>query len=124
MPQTKTCLIIDDSRVARMILKAQLLEKRPDWQIAEADTADNALTMLQQNPVDCICVDYNMPGMTGGEFLAHKSSHFADTRCVMLTANIQASTAEEAKDHGAIFLHKPVTDAVVEQMLEHFDGDN
>ena len=107
--------------VTRMIIKKEIKVMQPDWLILEAASGDLALSLLATDKVDFISVDYNMPGISGIEFLAKQSECFPDARCVMLTANIQTSSSVEAKLHNARFIEKPVTDDSIAQMLSYFN---
>jgi DNA-binding LytR/AlgR family response regulator len=62
-------LIIDDNKVARVML-AEMLKKINDIELAgECEDAPSALTALKKNPADVIFLDVEMPGMTGLELL-------------------------------------------------------
>lgn len=117
----KKYLIIDDSVVIRMIIKKEIKALQPDWQILEAGSGDLALSLLENETVDYISVDYNMPGISGIEFLAKRAEFFPNARCAMLTANIQTMSSIEAEKHSARFIEKPVTDTTIEQMLSFFN---
>lgn len=107
--------------VMRMIIKKEFKVKQPDWQILEAASGDLALSLLETEKVDFISVDYNMPGISGIEFLSKQAECFPNARCVMLTANIQSSSSLEANKYNARFIEKPVTDSTIEQMLSYFN---
>ncbi len=66
---TSRCLIVDDSSVARMMLR-QLLEKLGTLEIAgECEDALSARRLLEETPIDILFLDIEMPGMTGLELL-------------------------------------------------------
>jgi DNA-binding LytR/AlgR family response regulator len=63
------CLIIDDEVPARALI-ATHLSKLPDFEILKAfDNAIDAFVFLQQNEVDLIFLDVQMPRMSGIELL-------------------------------------------------------
>lgn len=63
------CLIVDDNRVARLMLR-QFLEKIAVVQIAgECEDALSARKVLQEKQVDILFLDIEMPGMSGLELL-------------------------------------------------------
>jgi two-component system LytT family response regulator len=68
MPTLK-CLLVDDEPPAREIIK-RYIETVPMLQFAgECGNAIQAISFLQQNPVDLIFLDIRMPQLKGNEFL-------------------------------------------------------
>lgn len=62
------CLIVDDEPIARRGMK-RLVERHPDIEIAAIlGSAEEALDFLDDNNVDLIFLDIQMPGITGLEF--------------------------------------------------------
>lgn len=67
--QLPTCLIVDDNKVARLMLR-QLLEKINTVTIlGECEDALVARKALENQQVDILFLDIEMPGMTGLELL-------------------------------------------------------
>jgi two-component system, chemotaxis family, chemotaxis protein CheY len=65
----KTCLVVDDSSVIRMIAR-RILEEM-DFQIIEAEDGEQALETCRRSLPDAILLDWNMPVMDGYEFLGN-----------------------------------------------------
>ncbi|MGH6718278.1 MAG: response regulator [Alphaproteobacteria bacterium] len=63
----KTCLIVDDSRVVRMVAK-RILEELA-FKTAEAENGQEALDRCREGMPDAILLDWNMPVMSGIDFL-------------------------------------------------------
>ena len=63
----KTCLVVDDSKVIRMVAKKILLEL--DFEVIEAADGSQALEACKINLPDGVLLDWNMPVMDGIEFL-------------------------------------------------------
>jgi two-component system chemotaxis response regulator CheY len=63
----KKCLVVDDSRVIRKVAR-QILEEL-DFEISEAGDGQEALEYCQAEMPDAILLDWNMPIMSGIEFL-------------------------------------------------------
>ena len=61
----KTILILDDEEVVRKVLRAMLEQ---GYRTLEASEGGEALRLLEARP-DLILVDWNMPGMSGIEFV-------------------------------------------------------
>lgn len=63
----KTCLIVDDSKVIRMVAKKILQELH--FQTEEAEDGQVALNACQKSMPDAVLLDWNMPVMSGIQFL-------------------------------------------------------
>jgi two-component system chemotaxis response regulator CheY len=74
----KTCLIVDDSKVIRKVAR-HILETL-DFTVAEAADGREALTHCRTNSPDVILLDWNMPVMSGMEFLRALSAEPAASR--------------------------------------------
>lgn len=112
-----TILVVDDSRVSRMLSRQFILELHPDWQIEEAASGEEALTKLDTVAMDLIIMDVNMPGMGGiAAVQAIRDKQFKTPIC-LLTANIQDATRDRAHGMGVGFAEKPITEARIRQIL-------
>ena len=63
-------LIVDDSKLARMVMASAFRRLRPDWNLTEAVNADEALRVIANGAVDIALVDFNMPGTDGLELVS------------------------------------------------------
>lgn len=119
---THSVLIVDDSRVSRMMIKARMLAVCPDWTYLEAASGDEALKMVAASAPDYLTMDMNMnmPGLTGFEAAEQIRAVAPSVRMVMLTANIQESSRVRAESMGLSFVQKPITDASIKQVVDHF----
>jgi len=64
----KSCLVVDDSRVIRMVARKVLLEL--EFDVREAANGQEALVECCENMPDAVLLDWNMPVMDGIQFLA------------------------------------------------------
>ena len=71
-----TCLVVDDSRVARKVAR-RILEEG-GFTVREAEDGAVALTSCRAEMPDCVLLDWNMPVMNGIEFLRALRSEFGD----------------------------------------------
>ena len=63
----KTCLVVDDSKVIRMVAR-RILEGL-SFGITEAADGQKAIEVCQEKMPDAVLLDWNMPVMNGLEFL-------------------------------------------------------
>jgi two-component system chemotaxis response regulator CheY len=62
----KTCLVVDDSAVARLVLRKTLTDLR--FEVFEAAGGREGLELCQRSMPDAVLVDWLMPGMDGLTF--------------------------------------------------------
>jgi len=114
-------LIVDDSKMSRMMIGRLIADLRPDWRIAEAASGDDALTMIDQEVPAFVSMDVNMPGMSGLEVAGRIRLHHPDVRIVLCTANIQDAVRQAAEKAGVRFVAKPITADAVARMAALFE---
>lgn len=110
-------LIVDDSRLSRMISRQYVLSLHKDWNIEEAATGEQAIEMAAEKQPYLILLDVNMPGMGGLAAAAILRQSHPDTHIVLLTANVQNSVQVQADQLGLGFLSKPIKEADIHAML-------
>lgn len=118
----KKLLIVDDSKVSRMVISAHIKAVHPEWEISEANNGADAIACTDQHRLDYCTMDINMPGMLGtdaAEQILQKHPHM---RIVIFSANIQESAQTRATSLGAVFVAKPVTEKSIALALQHFKG--
>ena len=115
-------LVVDDSRMSRMLIKALVSESRPDWRIIEAVTGDEAVKIVGEQLPDFVSMDVNMPGISGLEAAGHIRIRHPEIRIALCTANIQESTREAAAKVGLHFVPKPITAQTVASAIAFFES--
>lgn len=115
-------LIVDDSRMSRMLIKAIVNEARPDWRIIEAGSGDEAIRLADEQAPDFVSMDVNMPGISGLEAAGRIRMRHPDARIALCTANIQESTREAAAKVGLHFIAKPITAQSVASAITFFES--
>ena len=63
----KTCLVVDDSKVIRMVAR-KILEEL-NFAVLEAEDGETALDACRNEMPDGVLLDWNMPVMNGLDFL-------------------------------------------------------
>lgn len=111
-------LIVDDSRVARAMVSRAL---SGIYDITQAGSAEMGLEALDgSEPFELLVVDWNMPGMTGVEFVRQlrTSGAYPDLKILMITTEVEADAMSAAMDAGVDeYLMKPfVREAVLEKL--------
>jgi len=100
-------LIVDDEENARIGLKKLL--SREGYQVAAVANGFEALDHLDQDTVDLVITDINMPEMNGLVFLRELNRSYPTTSVIMVTAYGGVESYLEAMNLGAFeYLNKPV----------------
>jgi len=110
-------LIVDDSKLARIVAGKALAALQPDWTKVEAGGGAQALDVVDQTPVDLALIDYNMNEMDGLKLAGELRTRFPDMPIAIITANIQDEIVARARAIGAAFVAKPVTSDGLEGFL-------
>lgn len=116
--QGRQLLIVDDSKVSRMRIRAFFDNHCPSWVVREAASGDEAITMCAASAPDYVTMDVNMPGINGFEAATRILAINPEARVVMLTANIQESSKQMAASLQLNFVAKPVTETSLQQALD------
>jgi CheY-like chemotaxis protein len=117
MTHTKTVLVVDDSRVSRMMARQYIASLHADWIVAEAGTGEESLVKAREIAPDLILMDVNMPGMGGIAAAEQLRADYPAIPISLLTANVQSATRERAAAMGIGFVEKPITEARIAQLL-------
>jgi CheY-like chemotaxis protein len=103
-------LIVDDSKLARIVVGKAVAALQPEWTRLEAGNADEALSVLESNQVDVLILDFNMPGRNGLELAEELRDRFPNLPIALATANVQDEVISRARAVGATFVPKPITE--------------
>jgi CheY-like chemotaxis protein len=112
-----TVLIVDDSKLARMVVAKALGRLRPDWTHVEAGNADEALARAQGQQVHVALIDFNMPGSDGLTLAAELRQHWPALPIAIISANVQDEIIARARSLDATFIPKPVNDEALGAFL-------
>ncbi|MDO7841788.1 response regulator transcription factor [Sphingomonas immobilis] len=112
-----TVLIVDDSKLARIVAGKALAALQPEWQKVEAGSAVEAHTIIAAHSVDVALIDFNMADKDGLQLAAELRDLRPTMPIAIITANIQDEIIARARAIGAAFVAKPVTADSLEDFL-------
>ncbi len=109
---SRSCLVVDDSRVVRKLAR-RILEAN-DFTVTEAEDGAKALDACRTALPDGVLLDWNMPVMNGLEFLRALRAEFGPDHPVVLfcTTETEMSFIVQALEAGA-----------QEYIMKPFDAD-
>ena len=105
----KHVLLVDDSAISRVMLKSLIEDNYANVCVAEAETAEVAIELCEQQKYEGIFLDLNMPGEDGLTVAPKLQELCPNVRIALLTANFQERVQIKAEDLGLSFYAKPVT---------------
>ncbi len=105
MPEKPAILVIDDELGPRESLRFLFKDQ---YDVACAESVDQAIAHLAESQPDCIISDIKMPGKTGLDGLREIRTRDEDVSIIMLTGFGSLETAQEAIRYGASdYVKKP-----------------
>jgi two-component system NtrC family response regulator len=114
----ETILIVDDEKNYLVVLSAFLSGE--GYETVTADTAQQALEVVETTDLDLVLTDMKMPSMDGIELLRQIKEKSPDLPVVMMTAYGTVEKAVEAMQLGAFnFVLKPFQNETVKQIIRN-----
>ena len=108
----KTCLVVDDSRVIRKVARRILEDLR--FHVEEAGDGLEALNACRRSMPDAVLLDWNMPVMSGIEFLQKLRVERGGDRPIVVFC-----TTENDIDH----IQEAIRCGANEYIMKPFDSD-
>lgn len=111
----KSCLIVDDSRVVRKV--AGRIVHDLGFECREAEDGQKACEACQESMPDCIILDWNMPVMSGIEFLEklRQMENGDRPKVVFCTTENDIAHIQRAMEAGANeYIMKPFDSEIIE----------
>lgn len=115
---SKNVLLVDDSRISRLMLRTIIEMRLPELIVFEAEDADDAVDVCKGNEINFITLDMNMPGRDGLAIAPELQELCPGVKIALLTANFQERVVEQAKQQGLTFIPKPITE---DKVLNYFE---
>ena len=116
----KTILVVDDSRIMRNIVKNTFSEMKIPCKFLEAGNGKEALQMLAAEPVHLVLLDWNMPELSGIDFLKQirGMEQHKTLPIIMVTSESAKYNVIEALKNGATdYIVKPVNEKIFIEKL-------
>lgn len=119
-------LIVDDSAVMRsMIVKTLRLTRLPLGEIHQAANGQEGLAAINQNWIDLVIVDINMPVMNGEEMIDRMldNPEHKNIPIVVISTEGSKTRVGRLQDKGARFIHKPFSPEKIRDTIKDLLGD-
>jgi two-component system chemotaxis response regulator CheY len=109
----KNILVVDDSRIMRNIVKNTFARMSIPCEFIEAENGKEALSVLQSHRVHLVLLDWNMPQLSGIDFLKKIRAlpAYKEMPIIMITSESAKYNVIEALKNGATdYIIKPVSE--------------
>ena len=111
MPAVVTIMVVDDSRIMRNTVKGVFSGVDTPCTFVEAKDGEEALAMLEAQAIDLILLDWNMPRLSGIDFLkqVRAMEQYKELPIIMVTSEASKINVIEALKNGATdYITKPI----------------
>lgn len=118
-------LVVDDSALMRnIVIKVLKLSDIDIAEIFQAAHGQEALDVLNNNWVDLMLLDINMPVMSGLELLdiVRANPETKDLPIIMVSSESQEKRISAIEQKGAGFVHKPFTPELLRDEIQKATG--
>jgi len=108
MREPNRILVVDDEPAIRLFLSEEL--RQEGYEVIEATSGEEALSLLDRVPVDLVLLDQVMEGINGLEVMAHIQRRPQPPAVIMLTAHASLDSAVSTLRYGGCdYLVKPAS---------------
>lgn len=110
----KTCLIVDDSKIVRKVVRR--IVEALGFAILEAENGKEAVEVTKANTVDVIILDWNMPVMDGMECMLkiRADATISQPKIIFCTTENEFTKIQQAIMNGADeYVMKPFDEAII-----------
>ncbi len=118
--ENKVVLVVDDSRIMRNIVKNIFMSMQIPCDFIDAGNGREAFIQLEKNKIDLILLDWNMPELSGLEFLkkVRALERYKTLPIIMVTSEAARYNVIEALKNGATdYIIKPVNEKIFREKL-------
>ncbi len=114
----KNCLVVDDSKIVRVMAR-KILEGL-GFEVFDAENGQEALDFCLKSPPDCVLLDWNMPVMSGLDFLKKIRAEAVgkNMKVIFCTTKTDADSVKQGMAAGANeYIMKPFDEGVIKSKL-------
>lgn len=123
---TRNVLVVEDEADLRMMTRI-MLQSRAHFNVIEASTGEEALKVVESEPVDVMLLDLRLPDMEGWDVLERlaDSGHLPALPVIMVSAHPTAAAATRAQARGVRgYVRKPFTAEELFDVVKRAIGDD
>lgn len=114
---SKKAIIVDDSKLACLMVRKIFSASFKDWELLEATNGDDALAKTAGLSIQLALVDFNMPGMNGVDLAKELRAKQPELAIYLVTANVQEPMRQRAESEGLGFIAKPISSEKISELI-------
>ena len=99
MNNSKTILVVDDSRVSRMMTSKFIQSHNASWEVVEAGTGEEAIEKVNAVSPALVIMDINMPGIGGTEAAENTTQQISPIKNCPANSQHSGSHAQTRRNH-------------------------
>ncbi len=105
----KRILIVDDQRDIRQLLRTSLENLKPEVQIVDVPSGEEALLVISHQKFDLLVSDVRLAGMSGLELVGKVRKRNPGLKVILITGLTDSEVRQQVAEFGAeAFFYKPV----------------
>ncbi|MDI1324697.1 MAG: response regulator [Algoriphagus sp.] len=112
-------LVLDDDKIQHLLFRKKLGFMFPEVVLFFKTTPSEAIDFLQENKVDLIFLDLNLPEMSGWDLVELLKKNSIESRLILVTGSVSTEDNERVKNDG--FIHaiyeKPISESDLQEIL-------
>jgi len=113
-------IVIVDDEIVNLLLLEDIIKSEGYENVSTFSASPDALKYIQNNNVDALVTDFNMPQMDGIELLEKAKELYPDLVSIMITANNDNEMMHKALNAGVTeFLLKPISPIIFKLRLQN-----
>ena len=115
-----TIMVVDDSRIMRNAVKGFFSGMNIPCSYVEAADGEEALSLLESDSIDLVLLDWNMPKLSGIDFLkaVRANSKYKTLPIIMVTSESAKFSVIEALKNGATdYVTKPINPELFKEKI-------
>jgi CheY-like chemotaxis protein len=123
---TRNVLVVEDEDDLRMMTRF-MFQSRTQFRVIEASTGEEALTVLENEPIDMMLLDLRLPDMEGWDVLERleEQGRFPALPVIMVSAHSTSTAATRAQERGVRgYVRKPFTAEELFEAVKRAIGDD
>lgn len=119
LPKIQKILVLDDDKIQHLLFRKKLGFLFPEVVLFFKTTPSEAIDFLQENKVDLIFLDLNLPEMSGWDLVELFKKNSIESRLILVTGSVSTEDNERVKNDG--FIHaiyeKPISESDLQEIL-------
>jgi CheY-like chemotaxis protein len=101
-------LVVDDNKAFLKLMVGKLNKACPDVRFYRADSGEEALLLVENNTIDLLVSDFNMPHMNGFDLLVEVKKFKPKMKVIIMTSYSSPELHRQAFEKGSVgYIEKP-----------------